>query len=706
MIFKAFAFLALLALALIACGTEQAPLTATPLPDIGATVEAAVAGALPTETPTSPPDIDATVVAMVAATQSAVPTATPTPPPDIDATVEARMAATVAAMPMPTLSAAPTATPAPAHTPTPTASPVPTATPRPTPVPTRTPRPTPTRRPTSTPRPISTPVPTVAPVNRLSEMVKQVRPSVVRIETSSAGGTGVIFETSGQTAYVITNQHVVEGAAEVNITVNDSTVYPGTVLGTDPVRDLAVVRICCGSFTKLSFGDASALEPGDEVVAIGYALGLSGQASITRGIVSAIRYDSELLSDVIQTDAAINPGNSGGPILSMSGEILGINTYRIDEAESGRMAEGLGFAVSERTVQARIPTLKVAQAGPTPTPTHRPTPIPVAGGGYGYGPEDGELWHDPSGGFIKTEYARVSLSDFIVSATFTNPYSAASNPWDYGFIIRASGTDAARRFIQIVVNGRGLWTVDWRQGTGGEKREIADGALKQFNTGRDGQNTIWLAVFDGRGLLFVNGDFISELDLSEVTGPGDVAIGTGFFTGGEVAGAVTHYMDFIVGGLDKEHGPAKGKLEDQANSLGQYGTGLWTRDLVAEATFTATSGTDWYYGFAIRNPEFNRLDFIGINANKYWLHQTRDVGDDEYTEVEGRRFSPALRRENHLLLFAIEDWGMLFVNGHLVSPVDLSHNLDYGGVAVVGGYFLNRTGDISFSNFNVWTPQP
>ena len=151
-------------------------------------------------------------------------------------------------------------------------------------------------------------------------MVKRARPAVVRIETRTSSGSGAIFDTQGQTAYVITNQHVVEGASEVNVTVNDSSTYRGTVLGTDSVRDLAVVRICCGSFSKLSFGDASRLEPGDEVVAIGYALGLSGQATITRGIVSAIRYEREYLSDVIQTDAAINPGNSGGPMLSMTGQ--------------------------------------------------------------------------------------------------------------------------------------------------------------------------------------------------------------------------------------------------------------------------------------------------------------------------------------------------------------------------------------------------
>ena len=113
--------------------------------------------------------------------------------------------------------------------------------------------------------------------------------------------------------------------------MNDTTTYQGTVLSVDSVRDLAVVSICCGSFHSLTFGRASSLDPGDEVVAIGYALGMQGPATITKGIVSAVRYDSRHEAWVIQTDASINPGNSGGPMLSPNGEVVGINTFKISE---------------------------------------------------------------------------------------------------------------------------------------------------------------------------------------------------------------------------------------------------------------------------------------------------------------------------------------------------------------------------------------
>ena len=297
---------------------------------------------IPVATPNLEATIQAAVTAGIASTQAAAPTQTPTPPPtpDIDATVAAGMAATIAAMPPPTN------------------TPIPTATPTPTPIP------------TATPRPTATPTPTISPAVLLSEMLKQVRPAVVRLEAGPGTGSGAIFETQGRTGYVITNHHVVEGYGQVSVTVNDTTTYQGTVLSVDSVRDLAVVSICCGSFHSLTFGRASSLDPGDEVVAIGYALGMQGPATITKGIVSAVRYDSRHEAWVIQTDASINPGNSGGPMLSPNGEVVGINTFKISETS----VEGVGFAISETTVQERIPALKAGAPSPTPTPTRRPTP--------------------------------------------------------------------------------------------------------------------------------------------------------------------------------------------------------------------------------------------------------------------------------------------------------------------------------------------
>ena len=198
----------------------------------------------------------------------------------------------------------------------------------------------------------------------------------MRIKTDQGSGSGVIFQTEPQgSALVLTNYHVIEGAGNVDVVAGDSLSYPGALRGFDAYRDLAVLAICCGRFQAMSFGDIGTLKAGSEVVAMGYPLELSGAATVTRGIVSAIRYDTDYRSWVVQTDAPINPGSSGGPLFSRAGRVVGINTYKVEYTESGRPTEGLGFAVSEWTVQAILPELLLGSmiGFPTPTPIPEPT---------------------------------------------------------------------------------------------------------------------------------------------------------------------------------------------------------------------------------------------------------------------------------------------------------------------------------------------
>jgi serine protease Do len=200
-------------------------------------------------------------------------------------------------------------------------------------------------------------------------MVEQVKPGIVRIETTPKNypfatggtGTGVIFEKEANwgAALILTNYHVIEDViAEsdpiINVTVNDSKSYAANVVGVDIKRDLAVLKICCQRFTPLLFGDAENVEIGEPVVAVGYALGISGEATMTRGIVSGVRFITADDRWVVQTDAPINPGNSGGPLLSLRGEVLGINTYKF----GGFFIEGIGFAIAENTVQEQLQRLK------------------------------------------------------------------------------------------------------------------------------------------------------------------------------------------------------------------------------------------------------------------------------------------------------------------------------------------------------------
>jgi serine protease Do len=162
--------------------------------------------------------------------------------------------------------------------------------------------------------------------------------------TQQGAGSGWIID---ETELIITNNHVIEGAKNITITLDDGRTYPSETVQTDPIADLAIVKINAQNLSALKFGDSSKLQVGEWVVAIGNSLGMG--ISATKGIISALNVSltsspGETLYGLIQTDAAINPGNSGGPLLNLQGEVVGINSAKI--ALVG--VEGMGYAISTK----------------------------------------------------------------------------------------------------------------------------------------------------------------------------------------------------------------------------------------------------------------------------------------------------------------------------------------------------------------------
>jgi serine protease Do len=165
--------------------------------------------------------------------------------------------------------------------------------------------------------------------------------SVPRERREQSLGSGVIVSPEG---YILTNNHVVEGATDVLVTLSDKRDFKARVVGTDPKTDIAVLKIDGGSFTPIVIGDSSKLQVGDYALAIGNPFGV-GQ-TVTMGIVSATRRTNlgiEEYEDFIQTDAPINPGNSGGALVNDRGELMGINTAILSHGSGGN--QGIGFAV-------------------------------------------------------------------------------------------------------------------------------------------------------------------------------------------------------------------------------------------------------------------------------------------------------------------------------------------------------------------------
>jgi serine protease Do len=169
-------------------------------------------------------------------------------------------------------------------------------------------------------------------------------------------GSGVIISPDG---YIVTNNHVVDGAMEVRVTLRDRRSFSAKVIGTDKLTDLAVVKIDAKDLPAIAWGDSTKLIPGQSVLAIGNPFG-QFQFSVTRGIVSAVgrsnpfRDDARKPGGFIQTDAAINPGNSGGPLVNAHGELIGINTFLI--SDTGNFS-GAGFAIPTQTVHPVVESL-------------------------------------------------------------------------------------------------------------------------------------------------------------------------------------------------------------------------------------------------------------------------------------------------------------------------------------------------------------
>ena len=180
-------------------------------------------------------------------------------------------------------------------------------------------------------------------------VLDKVQPSVVAIRVESAGsrgaGTGMILTADGE---VLTNNHVVEGATKIEVTLNgESAPRPADLLGAEPDADLALLRIRGASgLPPAELGSSAAARVGDDVVAIGNALALPGGPTVTEGIVSAKdrTLAEEGLDGLIQTDAAINPGNSGGPLVNAAGEVIGIVTAILGTPEKSAFS-GIAFAV-------------------------------------------------------------------------------------------------------------------------------------------------------------------------------------------------------------------------------------------------------------------------------------------------------------------------------------------------------------------------
>jgi putative serine protease PepD len=225
-------------------------------------------------------------------------------------------------------------------------------------------------KPATASRTIITPVTTKDGAMDIGSILAKVQPSVVAIETSeqtsqglfSGAGSGIILTSDG---LVLTNAHVVSGLGKVTVVLSDGKKHDAGLVGSSPADDIAVVKINgVSGLVPADLGSSDALQVGEEVIAIGNALNLGGEPTVTRGIVSAKDRDlsaqGESLQGLIQTDAAINPGNSGGPLVNSAGQVVGMNTAIVADAQN------LGFSIAIDRAKPIIKDLESGKGAVTP----------------------------------------------------------------------------------------------------------------------------------------------------------------------------------------------------------------------------------------------------------------------------------------------------------------------------------------------------
>ena len=230
-------------------------------------------------------------------------------------------------------------------------------------------QPTPAIRIDATPPTLPTATDLLEAESTLEALYQAVLPGVVAIQTDQGEGSGFVFDGDG---HVVTNQHVVEGASQVEVSFASGFKAYGTVIGSDADADIAVIKVDAPAdqIHPLAIGDSNTLNVGEQVVAIGNPFGFAG--TMTLGIVSGLgrtqtaHVDPESggsfsTADIIQTDAAINPGNSGGPLFNMQGEVVGVNqsirTQTFNELTGNAVNSGVGFSISINLVKRIVPYL-------------------------------------------------------------------------------------------------------------------------------------------------------------------------------------------------------------------------------------------------------------------------------------------------------------------------------------------------------------
>ena len=530
--------------------------------------------------------------------------------------------------------------------------------------------------------------------------MEQVRAGVVRIEGTSGGGSGFVVDADG---YILTNEHVISGNTRLTVVLDNGTRLTPQVIDSDASRDIALLKVeSSRRLTALSF--ATSVREGEEVVALGHPLDLGASMTITKGIVSALRAFGGV--SYIQTDAAINPGNSGGPLINLKGDVVGMNTSGRDDAD------GIGFAIKSNVLSSRLNVMKsVSVSTPTPIPVVKTTPTQIPQ--FTFGPMDGSIELDPLDGFIDEYETLVRLADGIIEATFFNPYSSTEGNWSSGFMFRLDDQD---QFHIVLIQTDGQWSHHLRTVSTGDNDQFLAGRFSsEISTSSGGTNHIRIIFNGDAGWLFINDEYVQELDLSGITNEGYVSAVGSYFQGDGVDGKSTRFENFTIRELASAFGPRDGSIEQDPEDgfIDTYRTYLASlTDGIIEATFFNPYSSDqgnWSSGFTFRVGYSNEFHLLAVHNSGSWYHnlRTSDVETEQDLKQEySNHIATGIDANNHIRIIFLEDEGWLFINGTYIDKLELSGLIRSGSVSAIGSYFEDDgiAGYFTrFEDFTIWS---
>jgi len=351
---------------------------------------------------------------------------------------------------------------------------------------------------------------------------------------------------------------------------------------------------------------------------------------------------------------------------------------------------------------------EVTYAPFAPTPTATPTPIST---GTGFGPTDGTIVHDPNDGFIPAFDSATSLTNVVVEANLDTPFAFTARRWSSGFLLRQSGPNALH---SVVIDSGGMWSHNIRTGTFESSTQLQVQFSRHIATARDTTNHVRVVVLDEKGWLFINGNYVGELDMSGHLQAGTVKVIGSWFKGDEIPGQSTSFRGFTVRPLERAVDSVDGKIahDPDSGNIQSYSGNVELKDAVIQVRFFnpyAVSEGPWSSGIGLRNSTYSAFHAILIHSDGLWYHRLR-TGSSEGQKLVQERVSDDISTSpagsNQLRIIALGDDGWLFINGSYIEKLDLSGWDKKGEVYAVGSYFSGHGiagKSTRFQDFTVWS---